>query len=303
MSTRVEPEPAELGTSAAEVSANSPGRDRHGCSSVRRRAPTSVLVWSLLISALVTATSVLGLADQGIYGEETRNWATQARGQDIGNLLAVIVLTYSGYGYYRGSHRAALVWVGTLLYLIYAFIVYSVAVHFNVLFLVYVATLGLSSYAVMLNVNGLRAESERFPRPAGRTVAGLTSIAIGVLFGLLWLSELIPATLSGEAPQSVVDAGLWVNPIHVIDLAVLLPAFIIAGYLTLRGTARGQFFVGPLLVFSVLMGASIVAAMALMRVEGFANALPPLVMVSVIVLASLFAAWRYLGASYHQADD
>jgi hypothetical protein len=42
------------------------------------------------------------------------------------------------------------------------------------------------------------------------------------------------------------------------------------------------------------MGASIVAAMILMTVEGFKNTLPPLVMVALIVLASLFAAWRYL---------
>jgi hypothetical protein len=163
---------------------------------------------------------------------------------------------------------------------------------------VYVAILGLSSYAVMFTVNVLRAENEAYPRSSASKLAGYTSIAIGALFGLLWLSELIPATLSGEVPQSVVDAGLWVNPIHVIDLAVLLPAFIIAGYLTLKGKAAGQFFVGPLLTFSVLMGASIVAAMVLMTVGGFENTLPPLVMVSVIVLASLFAAWRYLAGSY-----
>lgn len=270
---------------------------------MRTQASKSVLVWSTAISALVTATSVLGLVDQSIYGEETKNWATQARGQDIGNLLAVVALLLSGYGYYRGSHRAALVWLGTLLYLIYAFIVYSMAVHFTALFLVYVANLGLSAYALMFKVNALRAENEGFPQPADRKVAGYTSIAIGVLFGLLWLSELIPATLSGEVPQSVIDAGLWVNPIHVIDLAILLPAFIVAGYQTLRGKAAGQFFVGPLLVFSVLMGASIVAAMALMTVEGFGNTLPPLVMVSVIVLASLFAAWRYLLDSYDQARE
>src|SRR5690606_38841776 len=145
-------------------------------------------------------------------------------------------------------------WLGTLFYLVYAFIVYAMAVHFNQLFLVYVAALGLSSYAIFYTMNGLRAADATFGQPRPRRVAGYTSIAIGFLFGLLWLSELIPATLSGEVPQSVVDAGLWVNPIHVIDLAVLLPAFVIAGYLTLKGDAGGRFFVGPLLVFSVLMG-------------------------------------------------
>lgn len=258
----------------------------------------TALGWTLAISVLVTVTSVLGLVDPDVYGEETKNWATQARGQDIGNLIAVAALLLSGFGYHQGSHRAALVWLGTLLYLVYAFIIYSMAVHFGALFLVYVATLGLSSYAVIFHVTGLRAENERFPPSVGRTVAGRTAIAIGVLFGLLWLAELIPATVSGEVPESVVDAGLWVNPVHVIDLAVLLPAFIMAGYLTLKQNAAGQFFVGPLLVFSVLMGASIVAAMALMTSEGFEDTLPPLVMVSAVVLVSLFAAWRHLAGSY-----
>jgi hypothetical protein len=261
---------------------------------MRTAQSKSVVIWSLAIFVLVTLASVLGLGDPDVYGEETKNWATQARGQDIGNLLAVVTLLISGYGYSSGSHRAGLVWLGTLLYLVYAYVVYSMAVHFNELFLVYVAVLGLSSYAVMWSVGKLRADNQHIAQPSARRVAGHTSITIGVLFGLLWLSELIPATVSGEVPQSVIDAGLWVNPIHVIDLALLLPGLIIAGYLTLKGRASGLFFIGPLLVFSALMGASIVAAMILMTVEGFTNTLPPLVMVTLIVLASLFAAWRYL---------
>ena len=263
-----------------------------------RPRPTSVLVWTTVISTLATAASLLGLLDEGVYGKETENWAHQARGQDIGNLLAVGALWISGMRYHRGSHRAGLVWLGTLLYFVYAYLIYAIAVHFNELFLVYVAVLGLSAYAVILRVARLRAENERFVEPAARAVAGSTSIAIGVGFGALWLSELIPATLSGRVPQSVEDAGLWVNPVHVIDLAVLLPAFVIAGYLTLRRNATGAFFVAPLLTFSVLMGASIVAAMILMTAAGFDNTLPPLAMVSIVVLLSAFAAWRYLSGSY-----
>jgi hypothetical protein len=226
---------------------------------------------------------------------ETTNWATQARGQDIGNVLAVVTLLLSAQRYRNGSQRAGLVWLGTLLYLVYAYVVYAMAVHFNQLFLVYVAALGLSSYAAMFALSRLRVVDGAFPAYGARRLAGYTSIGIGVLFGVLWLSELIPATLSGQVPQSVTDAGLWVNPIHVIDLAVLLPALVIAGVLTLRGQSTGEFWVGPLLVFSVLMGTSIVAAMILMRAQGFGDTVPPLVMVSVVVLASLIAAWRHLG--------
>ncbi|HET7690835.1 MAG TPA: hypothetical protein VFK41_10670 [Nocardioidaceae bacterium] len=260
------------------------------------RTTWSPLIWSLVIAALVLSASLAGLLDPDVYDQETTNWATQAKGQDVGNLLAVAVLLSSGYGFSRGSHRAALVWLGSLLYLIYAYVIYSMAVHFNGLFLVYVAVLGLSSYAVMWSVGSLRsAHQGQPPLPHGK-LAGWTSLAIGVLFGLMWLGELVPATLSGDTPQSVVDAGLWVNPVHVIDLSVLLPGFVIAGYLTLKDTAVGRFFVGPLLVFSVLMGASIVATMVLMTLEGFENTIPPLVGVSAVVGLSFLAAWRHLGS-------
>ncbi|WP_306513997.1 hypothetical protein [Janibacter hoylei] len=115
-----------------------------------------------------------------------------------------------------------------------------------------------------------------------------------MLFAALWLSELIPAAVSGEVLASVVDAGLWVNPVHVIDLALLLPAMVLAGVLALRRRPLGLLLVGPLLVFSALMGMSIVAAMVLMTLEGFEATLPPLVMVSVVVLVSLYAGVRHL---------
>lgn len=261
---------------------------------MRPTRSTSVLAWSLAVSVLVTLSSVLGLGDPAVYAQETENWAIQARGQDVGNLLAVVTLLLSGRGYARGSHAAGLAWLGTLMYLVYAYLVYSMAVHFNQLFLVYVAVLGLSSYAIMWSVDRLRAEDVHRGAASGDRAAGLTSIAIGVLFALLWLSELVPATLTGEVPASVVEAGLWVNPIHVIDLAVLLPAFVVAGRLALRGNPSGRFFVGPLLVFSVLMGTSIVAAMVLMTAAGFGGTMPPLVMLCLVVLASLVAARRHL---------
>lgn len=256
--------------------------------------PRPSWAWSLVIATLVTVASVWGLVGESAYEEETINWATQARGQDVGNLLAVVTLLLSAFWHRRGSHAAGLVWLGTLLYLVYAYVVYAMAVHFNQLFLVYVAALGVSAYAVMFSLARLCTADEAYPAPDARTLAGYTSIVIGVLFGGLWLGELVPATLSGDVPASVSEAGLWVNPIHVIDLALLLPAMVIVGVLTLRGRSAGEFFVAPLLVFSVLMGSSIVAAMTLMMGEGFDDTLPPLVSVSTIVLASAIAAWRYL---------
>jgi len=256
----------------------------------------SVLVWSGVISALVVLASVAGLVDPRVYGQETANWATQAKGQDLGNLLAVVVLVVAAVAYRKGSVRAGLVWLGTLLYLIYAFVVYAMAVHLNYLFLVYVAVLGLSAWAVIFHAGQVRGGDLQFPQGRSSTVAAWVLISTGVLFAGLWLSELVPALVTGQVPASLAEAGLWVNPIHVIDLSMVLPGFIVAGVAALQRRGHGLFWLAPWLVFSVLMGSSIVAAMVLMMLSGVTTALPATVMVSVVVTASLLAVWGYPGS-------
>ena len=256
--------------------------------------PRLVVIWSGVISLLVVLTSVAGLADPAVYEQETQNWATQAQGQDVGNLLAVVVLLVAALRYRNGSHRAGLVGLGSLMYLVYAFVVYAVAVHLNYLFLAYVAVLGLSAWGVILGVNLLRGTPVAYSQGHSRTFASWVVIATGVLFAGLWLGELVPALLNGTVPASLTDAGLWVNPIHVIDLSMVLPGFIVCGVAARRGRDHGLFWLGPWLVFSVLMGSSIIAAMVLMTVRGSANTVPATAMVSVVVTASLLAVRAHL---------
>ncbi|MGA8048054.1 MAG: hypothetical protein WCA30_17490 [Dermatophilaceae bacterium] len=263
---------------------------------MRSVPPRSIMPWSLVLSVLVVVSSLAGLLDPRVYDQETENWTTQAWGQDLGNLLAVAVLLAAALRYRGGSHRAGLVWLGTLMYLIYAFIVYAMAVHLNYLFLVYVAVLGLSAWAVIFHVSDLRARTTAYPHGRPRTVAAGVLVATGVLFAALWLSELVPALLTDSVPASLTEAGLRVNPIHVIDLSVVLPGFIISGVAALKDREHGLFWLAPWLVFSVLMGTSIVAAMLLMMASGAADALPPAVLVSILVLASLVALAGYLRA-------
>lgn len=251
----------------------------------------SIIVWSVVISALTTITSLLGLTDPTVYVNETRNWAMQAKGQDIGNLLAVISLLSSGFLYARGSFKAALIWVGTLLYLVYAFIIYGLAVHFNNLFIAYVAILGLSSYAIIFNIQHIRQIQVNYPD--ARKLAGYTLIALGVLFGCLWLSEIIPALLQGKVPQGIIDAGLGVNPVHVLDLSIVIPGFMITGFQILKRKTNGYFYAAPWLTFSALMGSSIVATLVLGAVGG-QSTIPPMVFVSAVVIVSLLTLWRYL---------
>jgi uncharacterized Tic20 family protein len=255
----------------------------------QRRRRSWLVVASVGIAALVTLASLLGLFASWPYRQETENWVLQARGQDMGNLVAAVVLVVSVIRMRAGSSWAAQLWMGTLFYLLYAYVVYAFAVHFDRLFLVYVAVLGLVFYSLIaaLPISG-RHSVGRTGR--GRLFAAWVLIGTGALFALLWLSELIPATATGQPPASLEVAGLIVNPIHVVDLSVVLPGMIVIGVLGLRGSETGLALTLPALVFSVLMGSSIIAAMVLIVASGDTSGLAPLVMVAVVVGASLAAA-------------
>lgn len=148
----------------------------------------------------------------------------------------------------------------------------------------------------------MRRRALSYPRGRARTVAAWTLTVTGALFAALWLSELVPALLTGQAPASLTEAGLWVNPIHVVDLALVLPAFIASGIAALRQQQAGLFWLGPWLAFSVLMGSSIIAAMLLMTAAGEGEAVPVTVMLSIVVIASLGACWAYLRTTTETPD-
>lgn len=111
---------------------------------------SKIALWLSVIDAfLVLLASASGILLKSIYARETLSWALQGIAQDIVNLIAVVVLCIAAYFVNKGSIKAFLIWSGALLYLLYAYSIYAFDVHFNSLFLVYVAIMGLSFYALV----------------------------------------------------------------------------------------------------------------------------------------------------------
>jgi uncharacterized membrane protein len=69
---------------------------------------------------------------------------------------------------------------------------------------------------------------------------------------------------------------------------------LITGYLLSKQHPVGRFWAAPWLAFSVFMGTSIVAAMVLILGTGDREAIPPMVMVSIIVILSGIALYQRL---------
>jgi hypothetical protein len=107
-----------------------------------------ILIVSFLLAGLVIIVSLAGILILNFYSAETANWRAQSIGQDIVDLFAIVpCLIITSFFAYRNNRKAMLVWGGLLCYLIYTFIIYCFAVHFNCLFVIYCITLGLSFYS------------------------------------------------------------------------------------------------------------------------------------------------------------
>jgi len=254
-------------------------------------------LWLSVIDALlVLLASASGILLTSIYARETPSWAVQGIGQDIVNIVAVVVLFIAVYFVNKGSVKAFLVWSGVLLYLIYAYVIYAFDVHFNRLFLVYVAILGLSFYALVGSVIHLHLDRLQASFSATTTARAVSVflLVLGIVFYLLWLSEEIPALLTGKIPPSIIQANLPTNPVHVLDLGLYLPAMIITGLLLWRRKLLGSLLAGPLLVFSILTGSAILVIFLVMSSKGMPTSVGVEAFIAVIIVVSLVLSVLFL---------
>ena len=218
-------------------------------------------LWLSIVAALMGAAgSVIGLAVDSIYEGLTPVFLPQALAQDIANLALVapawLLLAALAL---RGSLRAYLLWLGVLAFTVYNYVIYTFAIPFGPLFFLWVAVLGLSTYALIGGVAAIDhgAVAARFTSRRAVTVVAWFLIVTAVLFGLLWLSEDIPALLAGDRPQSLIDMALPTNPVHILDLGFFLPAVIATGVLLLRRNPLAHTLAPPLIVFLLLTGVPI----------------------------------------------
>jgi hypothetical protein len=266
-----------------------------------RAHKTSILAFSIPLIALVGISSIAGLLLPALYEKETADWISQSTTQDAVDLFLLLpILTISSLFAYRQERLAEPIWGGSLLFLIYTFVIYCFNIHFNSLFLVYVAILGLSTYGFLYFLN------RQFHQP---TVKGLTSempvkvignyfLVIALLFYGLWLMEVLPASVQGYSPRALIEAGLFTNPVHVIDLSFFLPAIFITGIFLLRRKSVGFIIAPVLLVFFVLIDITIAVIMTVQSTtSGQNNSAAIGVMALLAVVSGGFLTW-FLRKSY-----
>jgi hypothetical protein len=263
----------------------------------------STTIWLWLtgpIALLVAIAAEAGIFTDDLYRDAPVN-AAQALGQDLITLVVALpTLVLSFILALRGSRRAHLVWLGVLGYLVYTYVSYALAVQFNPLFLVYVALVGLSLYALIggLATTDFVGIKAGFSRGTPVKAVSIYLAVVPLLFYFMWLSEDIPALLAGEVPQGVIEAEAPTDIVHVLDMAWILPAMVLTAVWLWRGRALGYVLAGTLLSFLSLLVLAVMSMIVFQVLYGVAAGLGIAVFFGVVFVISVgMLVWYLRGMS------
>jgi hypothetical protein len=172
--------------------------------------------------------------------------------------IALPIMIASMVSASRGSVRARFIWLGCLGYMAYNAMMFNFAAQFNSLFLLYAALLGLSFWAI---VTPLRAtDSDTVLRAASHVPVRPIAIYLmvcAIAFAALWLQAVVPAMLSNNTPQALIDAGLSQNTVWVLDFAFTFPFMILGAVWLLQRRAWGYVTGGAMVIMLTIETASI----------------------------------------------
>jgi hypothetical protein len=254
---------------------------------------TGTVALGLSTSVLLLASAVVGLsAWRTIYKSETTTLVDSAAAQDLVSLgVGMLLVVLMAATVITDSLMAALMCSGILAFVAYNAAIYCFSVRFGPLFLVWTALLGLSTFgAVRAAVTVDRERLTPLIARSGTIVLAWVLIGTAAVFALLWLKEIIPDLLSGRPSTSAATWRVPTNPVHVLDLALFLPAVVLGGLLILSRNPSGLQLGVPALMWMILTCLPILLTPVMARTRGHTpdwSAVPP---VSVLLLVFLVTA-------------
>ncbi len=220
--------------------------------------PVSGLVscLSYAITTLAAIASGVGLLIPEVYRDNA--WVTaQNRGTDLVTLVIVVPATLVVLSAYRrGAPRGRLMLFGLLGYFFYVYTGASLAYSFNYLFLVYVALFSLSILALIALSVSMNASSLRraFDGNTPWRAVWIFMVWLAVMLCIIWFSQIVPFYLTGEIPQSILDAGAPTMFVYVLDLGIVVPVAIIGAAWLRRSHLWGPILAGFILVKASTIG-------------------------------------------------
>ncbi|HEU4947188.1 MAG TPA: hypothetical protein VFT31_08550 [Kribbella sp.] len=219
----------------------------------------------VLLGSMVIA-SAAGLLVDGLY-QDPEAVSSMLRGYDLVTLvIAAPVLAISLLPSLRESPRAQLLWTAMLAYGVYNYAIYLFGTAFNDVFLLHVTAFSSSVFAFGLVLANLDAAgiAARFAERTPVRWISVVLLLLGVGLGVLWLFYSVRFAVTGDAPQEtrLVTPAANLHLAYVLDLALLVPGYLVAGVLLWRRQAWGYVLGAALLGFSVVYQLNYMTALA-----------------------------------------
>jgi len=256
-------------------------------------------LWLTLPLAILTAVSSgAGLWLPSTYARETPLSVAGGAAADIANLAILPVLVICAILAWRGSLAAYAVWMGGLLFYAYEFVIYTLEVHFNAMFLPYCAVLGLSCYGFAWGL----ARAWHAEAPWSRYAPALTSAVVLLVLSLATaaqeIREVVAAQLAGQLPASIAHTSEPTSPIHVLDLSLLLPSWVIVAVMLLRRRPAGFILAPAMLAFMAMMGGAVGEMGVYLKSRGFPGDYGMPVAFGVVSAGAVLLLARFLHGSW-----
>lgn len=251
-----------------------------------------LVVSSGLTAVLAFISALAGLLVPGFYEPfvPTTELLVGAYAQDMVSVLVAGILMVAILFTWRGSVRTFLVWAGCLVYLIYAYALWSFDAIYTVFLPAYVAILSLSVFSLIgllgqLDVAAFRRHVDE------RLRVRLTAVvlALPALMAPPWLVFLVQGVLAGESVS--------IHSVLVLDLGFVIPASMMTAVLLWQRHKWGFVFAGTLLVKMVTMSSTLVVSTVWGAALGLStDPVWPLYTVMLLVgAAALVHFWRQIG--------
>jgi len=205
-------------------------------------------ILSIIITILAAGASLGGLLLEDLYRDNPFVRITWLGNDAVTLLLAVPVLIAALVFAARGSVKAQLVWMGALDYMLYNYAFYLFGAAFNAMFLVYVALLGLSIFALIFGLANLdtRGIARQFkPKtPVGWIGGYFLFVAAGL--SAVYVMQSVGFIISGQLPGIVGISGHPTSIVFALDLTLLVPWLVVGAVWLIKRRAWGYVIGGIL---------------------------------------------------------
>ena len=205
-----------------------------------------------------TAVNHLGeeieMFGKGLYANDSLMFGAANQGMDAVTLLIGIPLLVYGIRLFQKDEcKGALLLLGVFSYFLYLYAAFALSIAYNRIFLIYIIILAVSLWGLLTSVLILTGQGRIQSLFASfeRRWIGWFMVVLGAITLLIWGMEPLNTLITGHMP---VLQGYPTLFTHALDMAVLAPLSIIAGYLILKGEKAGYpMAVPPLFVIVMLV--------------------------------------------------